>query len=140
MTKDTLIKDIMSTKLISLHPKDKLKRAKEIFQQYDIHHIPVHVMGSVKGIISLGDILFLEGIVTNSFDEFLRTKKYDLATVDEIMTPKPICISSEKHLNDALDIMITRRINALPVTENNILVGLITTYDILRLLKTQINE
>ena len=39
---------ILSKNLKTVHPKDKLIRAKEIFDQYEIHHIPVHVMGDIR--------------------------------------------------------------------------------------------
>ena len=132
---DIPIKNIMSTHLKTLHPKEKLSEAKEIFKQYDIHHIPVQVMGEIRGIISLGDLLFLEGIVTNSFDEFIQTKRMELSTVDEIMTPNPICVDAEILLSEALDILTKHRINALPVLEEGKLAGIITTYDILKYLK-----
>lgn len=126
------VSDIMSRNLKVLHPKSKLISAKEIFEEYDIHHIPVAVMGDVKGIISQGDILFLEGVVNNSFDEFIRTKKYEISTVDEIMTSRPYTIESDKLISEALDIMIEKRVNCLPVKENLDLIGVITNYDILK--------
>ena len=58
MDANITIDKIITRKLKTLHPKDKLIRAKEIFDEYDIHHIPVHVMGDIRGIVSLGDILF----------------------------------------------------------------------------------
>lgn len=132
---DIPIKNIMSTRLKTLHPKEKLSAAKEIFKAYDIHHIPVEVMGEVRGIISLGDLLFLEGVVTNTFDEFIQTKRMELSTVDEIMTTNPICVAAEMMLSEVLDIMTKHRINALPVLDESELVGIITTYDILKYLK-----
>jgi len=137
MTKaNHLVKDLMSQKLITLHPKDKLKRAKEIFDQYKIHHLPVEVMGDVRGIISLGDLLFLEGVVNSSFDEFIRSKQYSHMTVDEVMTSNPYCIDSDKSISEALDILIEKRINALPVKENDKLVGIITHRDLLEHLRS----
>jgi len=138
--KNIPIKEIMSTHLKTLHPKDKMKVAKEIFDNYEIHHIPVHVMGEIKGILSLGDVLFLEGLVNNSFDEFVKNKKYEIMTVDEVMTARPYCIDSEATISEALDIMIDERVNALPVKENNELVGIITSYDLLNHLKELINN
>lgn len=138
MLDDITVDTIMSKNLITLHPKEKLKRAKEIFEEYKIHHIPVEVMGKIRGIISLGDILFLEGMVTTSFDKFLKKKKYEVATVDDIMTSNPICIQDTAMLSEALDVMIIERINAIPVRKEDKLVGLITSYDILKYLKSEI--
>lgn len=139
MNTNIAVKDVMSKNLKVLHPKDKLIRAKEIFNEFDIHHIPVAVMGEVRGIISLGDILFLEGMVSNSFDEFLRTKKYHIATIDEVMTSRPYCINEDDLISDALDIMIEKRINCLPVKKDDELVGVITNFDLIKYFRNTLN-
>ena len=140
MNNNITIEKITSRNLKTLHPKDKLIRAKEIFQEYDIHHIPVHVMGDVRGIISLGDILFLEGIADNTFDDFLKNKKLQLATVDEIMTSRPYCADVDDLLSEVLELMIEKRVNALPVKENDELVGIVTSFDILTYFKNILNN
>ncbi len=132
------INTIMSTNIKVLHPKDKIQRAKEIFDKFDIHHIPIAVMGEIRGIISLGDLLFLEGISNHSFDEFLRKKKYELSTVDEIMTAKPFCLEHDKLLSEAMDIMVEKRINCLPINQNNELVGILTNYDLIKYFRNHI--
>ena len=140
MNNNIKIESIISRNLITLHPKDKLISAKAIFQEYDIHHIPVHVMGDVRGIVSLGDILFLEGFTNNTFDEFLKNKKLQITTVDEIMTARPYCADVDDLLSEVLEVMTEKRVNALPVKENDELVGIITTFDILNYLKKSLNN
>ena len=140
MNANITVDNIISRKLKTLHPKDKLIRAKEIFDEYDIHHIPVHVMGDVRGIVSLGDILFLEGFTTNSFDEFLKNKKFELTTIDEIMTARPYCANTDDLISEVLELMIEKRVNALPVKENDELVGIVTTFDILNYFKKVLNN
>lgn len=134
MKKDVCIKDVMSKKLVTLHPKDKLKRAKDIFKQYDIHHIPVVVMNNIVGIISQGDILYVESVVTHSFDRFIQDKKFELETVDEVMTPNPICTSGDTTVSEVLNIMLDKGINAVPIVENDELIGLVTSQDFLKIL------
>lgn len=131
MNKQTTVKEVMSTKLITLHPKDKLQRAKDIFREYNIHHIPICVMNDIRGILSLGDILYLEGMVLNSFDQFLKDKKSQRTPVEDVMTSNPYCTTSATTLQSAIQIMLDKRVNALPVVDDDELVGLITTHDIL---------
>lgn len=140
MNANIKIESIISRNLKTLHPKDKLIRAKEIFDEFDIHHIPVHVMGDVRGIISLGDILFLEGFTNNTFDEFLKNKKFELSTIDEIMTARPYCANVDDLVSEVLDTMIEKRVNALPVKENDELVGILTTFDILKYFRNVLNN
>lgn len=133
------IREIMSTRLKTLHPKDKLKMAKEYFDTYEIHHIPVQVMDEVRGIISFGDILYLEGLVTNSFDEFIKNKKLETMDVEEVMTKRPYCIEANLRITDALEVMLAKRVNALPVIDNSKLVGIITTRDLLKYMRSTLN-
>ncbi|MFT4534501.1 MAG: CBS domain-containing protein [Saprospiraceae bacterium] len=133
------ISEIMSTSLKTLHPKDKIQSAKDLFDEFDIHHIPVAVMGEVRGIISQGDLLFLEGVASHSFDKFLRKKKYEMSTVDEIMTANPYCIELETKVSEVMDIMIENRINCLLIKKNNELVGMITNFDLIKYFRTKIN-
>lgn len=127
------IKSIMSNKLISLHPKDKIQEAKELFEKYPIHHIPIVVMNKLVGILSLGDILFLsKKPIMSSFDAFIRDQKLSIDAVEEIMTTDIITINSDATINDALEKMINFRVNAIPVIENQELIGLVTSFDILK--------
>ena len=132
------VRDIMSEKLVTLHPKDKLLSAKELFEKYMIHHIPVCVMSDVRGIISLGDILYLEGVVTCSFDEFVKNKKLETLDVDEVMTKRPYLIDGDRDISDALDIMLDKNVNALPVVDEGELVGIVTSYDMMKFLRNKL--
>jgi acetoin utilization protein AcuB len=134
-TTEIPLRKVMSSRLITLHPKDRLSRAKDVFDSYKIHHIPIQVMGQLRGIISLGDLLFLESVATNSFDEFIQAKKLELCTVDAIMTPNPITIEVTASVQSAVSLMLTHRINALPVLDDDgQLVGIVTSRDMLKLL------
>ncbi len=126
------ITKIMSTKLITLHPKDKVKRAKEIFEEFDIRHIPIVVMNKIVGIMSKGDILYLEGIITNGFDKFVRDTHLNSLTIDQVMTNKVVCAKTTQSIDEVIKILIDFKINAIPVVENEELVGLVTTFDILK--------
>jgi len=132
MSLDVPIKDIMSEKLLTLHPKDKLERSMQFFKEYEIHHIPVVVMNEVVGIVSQGDILFLKSLTEDRFDEFYQDNKINIMLVEEIMTANPICVEYGASLGRAVDLMTENRINALPVTEGKELRGLLTTHDILK--------
>ncbi len=138
--KDQSIKTIMSDKLVTLHPKDKLQRAKDIFKTYDLHHIPIVVMNKVVGILSKGDILYLESIVTNSFDKFIQDHKFRIDSVEEVMTRDPYCKESSSSIADVLNLMISKRVNAVPITESGELIGLVTSFDFLKLVDKHFNE
>ena len=134
----TRLADLMTKNPLTLHPKDKIQRAIDLFDDLEIHHIPVVIMNEVVGIISEGDILFAaKSFISNSFQDFLRERKLSIDAVEEVMTSPVTCVQQDETLEHALEIMLARRVNALPVLEDKALVGLLTTYDILKALKNQ---
>ena len=136
--KEGLVKDIMQQKVITLHPKDHLVRAKEVFEEYDIHHIPIVVMDRVVGIVSMGDIIVLEGLTTNSFDKFIKERTFFQITMDEIMTKRVVCIDAGETITKAVKMLLEYRVNALPVLQDDMLVGIITHRDLLRVLQDKL--
>lgn len=132
--KNTIIKDVMSVSPITLHPKDKISRAKEIFKSYRIHHIPVAINSKIVGIISLGDMLAKENRTYDHMLEVEAVKNISMLTVDEIMTKNPVTKSSSEELHLALKIMNEKRINCIPIEDDGKLVGILTSYDIIEFL------
>lgn len=132
--KNTLITDLMSDHLLTLHPKDKIQRAKEIFTSYRIHHIPIVVNSTLVGILSLGDILAKENKTHSHMLQVESMKNISMLTIDEVMTQNPISISSTSPIVDGLKIMNTKRINCLPIVDDGQLVGILTSSDVLKFL------
>ena len=56
------------------------------------------------------------------------------------MTARPYCADVDDLLSEVLEVMTEKRVNALPVKENDELVGIITTFDILNYLKKSLNN
>lgn len=135
------VKEFMRKSPITLHPKDDISKAKDLFAKMDIHHLPVVVNNKITGIISLGDLLFLEIIESRNMDKFLATANVGVSKIDDIMTINTICINEKENMKTALKLMIDKRINCLPVI-NDIqdMVGLITTTDILLFIKNKITN
>jgi CBS domain-containing protein len=59
--------------------------------------------------------------------------------IRSIMTKAPVTVSPESTLSDVLDLFKKRRVHHLPVTKNNKLVGLVTTYDLWKFNQQQEN-
>jgi len=139
--KDQKVAEVMSASIISLNPKEPISRAVEIFNEYNIHHIPIVIVNEVVGIISQGDVLNFCG-KENRLDQVKsfvlgNVKLDDNSTIEEIMTQNPITISPEDSIGKMVEKLLMYRINALPVTVDNKLKGIITTHDILRLINNQ---
>ena len=51
------IKHIMSERVLTLHPKEKINIAYELCNLHKIHHLPITVHKKVVGMISIGDLV-----------------------------------------------------------------------------------
>ncbi|MPR36809.1 CBS domain-containing protein [Salmonirosea aquatica] len=56
-SRDTLIKDVMTSKVITVETEQKLQECMEIMSERHIRHLPVTKAGKLVGIISINDIV-----------------------------------------------------------------------------------
>ena len=52
--------------------------------------------------------------------------------VSDIMNQKPVTIEANKELGDVIDLMNRKNVNRIPVTDNGIIVGIITRKDVIK--------
>ncbi|MCB0617181.1 MAG: CBS domain-containing protein [Saprospiraceae bacterium] len=129
------ISTIMTTNLITVNPKDPLTTVKEVFEKHKIHHIPVVRFKTIVGIVSKTDFLhFLRGFSKSDDDRFIDEARLKAYTVDEIMTTGMAKVESTDRINVALEVFKVNMFHAIPVVDNGELVGIVTTYDIIRAL------
>ena len=127
------VRSIMSSKLLTVNPKDKLVGVKEIFDNHNIHHIPVVRYKEIVGLISKTDFLhFLRGFNSNSEDRFINEARLRAYCAEDIMTDHLATIGPDERINVALEIFKENLFHALPVVDGEELVGMLTTLDIIR--------
>ncbi len=132
------VKTIMSTNLLTVNPADKLTLVKEIFDDHNIHHLPVVRFKELIGIISKTDFLhFLRGFSPNDEDRFVNYARLRAYTAEDIMTKGLAKLDPDDRINVALDIFLVNRFHAIPVVKNEELVGILTTYDIIKTLSSE---
>ena len=57
LSKDTAVREIMTTSVVSVHPDDDIEECMELFTDKRVRHLPVIEKGKVVGIVSIGDIV-----------------------------------------------------------------------------------
>ena len=117
------ISSIMTKDLMTLRPDSTLTDIKELFINHRIHHIPI-----------VDDNQALMGLVT-TFDLFklnVEHKDYDRIKVGAIMTKKLAVLSPEDKIGSAAELFLLNRFHAVPLVKEGKLVGLCTTFDVLK--------
>ena len=128
------VKSIMTTELITVNPEDKLTVIKELFDTHNIHHIPVVRYKKLIGLVSKTDFnYFMRGFNRNEEDRFVNEARMRAYKAEDIMTTGLAKLNPEDRINVALEIFLVNRFHAIPVVhEDSELVGIVTTFDIIK--------
>lgn len=129
------VRELMTKKVITLSPEDKIDRVFFLLNFERIRHLPVVDRGKVVGMVSDRDLKRTMGTlkkripVSKGDDITVVIKSRQVRT---IMNRGIISTAPNAPASEAAAIMAKRKIGALPVIENGKLVGIISTNDILR--------
>ncbi len=133
MNIQTPLSKIMTTRIITVSAEDTVTKVKTIFEENNFHHLPVtNAADELLGIISREDFLKLSyHLSLNTGGKTFTEKWYSSTKAEEVMTKYPVSLDPEDTVGLAADIFLANKFHALPVVENNQLVGIVTTHDIL---------
>lgn len=134
-TSETRIREVMTTAVKTLDPRDGLDRAQDLMVEHRIRHLPVVTTdGRVVGVVSRGD-LFPQGLAgALGYGAVAQRKLLHVIEVKEVMSQPPLTVPPDARVWDAGTVMLERKIGCLPVVENGQLVGIVTEGDLLRCL------
>jgi CBS domain-containing membrane protein len=134
------VSTIMSKDLVKLTIKDDLTKAESLFKHYKIRHIPVVNGATIIGMLSYTDLLRISfADAVDDDEEIVDTTVYNMFTVEQVMAKKLVTISPDTTIKEAAEILAKKEFHALPVCEDHILVGIITTTDLIKYLINQYN-
>lgn len=135
------VKAVMTTDLYVAQKDTIVKEINLVIDRENIHHIPVvDADNRFLGIISKSDILLLKDWGTKKGLSGAERKNVFMLTSNlaaDLMETNVVTVGPEDNLGKCIQIFRENYFHALPVVdEENILVGLITTYDLLMLAYT----
>ncbi|MFA7445380.1 MAG: CBS domain-containing protein [Flavobacteriaceae bacterium] len=135
------VDSIMSTNLIKLNVTDTLAKAEQLFRENKIRHIPVMDGSQIIGMLSYTDLLRISFAETiDDEDQIIDVTVYEVFTIEQVMAKKLVYIRPDTLIKEAAEILATREFHALPVVENGLLVGIVTTTDLIKYLLNCIEE
>ena len=130
----------MSKDLVTVSGSDTLSQIDRIFRTKRIHHIPVIDQDLLIGIISKFDYQFFRrgGGTNQANDAKYETLRLKMHSASDIMTTGIATLSSTDRIATALEVFKENPFHSIPIVDDNKLVGLLTTYDLLLLLDTPV--
>jgi acetoin utilization protein AcuB len=128
-----LVQDVMQTKLFTVTPETTLPEALRLTGQRGVRHLPVLDGDRLVGILSDRDLKRATASPATSLEAHELNYLLDRVRVREFMTGAVITIGPMFPIEDAARLMVLEKIGALPVTDRERLVGLVTETDVLGL-------
>jgi acetoin utilization protein AcuB len=128
-----LVKDIMQRDVMTVTPDTRLSPVLRLLQPRGFRHVPVVDHGTLVGIISDRDVKQAMVSATSTTGTREGEALLDRLTAGQIMSRTVVTIGPTNSVEEAARVMVTRQISALPVTEGDRLVGIVTDTDVLRL-------
>jgi CBS domain-containing protein len=116
-----LVGELMTRGVISVRADDRLAIARDSLRTNGVHHLLVMNGEHVEGVLSMRDL----------------AGKADDTFVNDVMTRNVATIEAGASLRKAASLMIRGTTGCLPVTENGIVAGIITTTDLMKVLNAE---
>lgn len=118
----------MTKKVVFVSPEQNLLDVKHIYEKKKWHHhIPVLENERLVGMVSLVDFMYnIVGAGMNDDHEVYKKLK-----VKDIMTQKPFYLTTKSSVEDVAKVLSTQYYHAVPILEDDKLVGIVSTADII---------
>ncbi|MBZ9777726.1 CBS domain-containing protein [Psychroflexus sp. CAK8W] len=136
--KTTPIHKLMTRNLVKLNLEDTLTKAESLFKSNKIRHLPVVKGDKIVGMLSYNDLLRISfADATDDDGDTVETTVYDMFSLEQVMSKQVSFVKASDDIEVAAELFTTKDFHALPVLENDKLVGIVTTTDMIRFYNTK---
>ena len=135
MLEDVLVREWMTSPVISVPPGTLISHAHQIMKDNGIRRLMVMQDKHIAGIITIGDIREASPSDATTLSIWELNYLWAQLTVDKIMSRKVITVRADQPLIDAAQLMLDNKISGLPVLDaQGDVTGVVTESDIFRML------
>ena len=127
--KTNSIIEVMTKNVVCVTPNQYLLDVKHIYEKEKFHHhIPVEEDGELVGMVSLIDFMYnISGAGISD-----KNTVYKKLKVKNIMTQNPFYLTTNAAIEDVVKVLAEGNYHAVPVLENDKIVGIVSTTDIIK--------
>lgn len=128
------VQESMSKFVISLEVEDTLLEAHMIMKELNCRHLPIVTRRKLIGILSDRDVLKYGNLKNENLI-------FPKGNVTHFMSTDVVSVYKDCQVAHAVDLMLSHKIDCLPITgDDGELVGIVTSTDLLELLKFKDHE
>lgn len=137
MLETVLVKEWMTSPVISVSPTTSISAAHQIMKEKGIRRLPVLENGALVGIVTIGDVREASPSDATTLSIWELNYLWSQLTVEKVMTRKVLTVRPDTTIIDAAQVMLENKVSGLPVVDSDgQLVGMITESDVFRMLVT----
>ena len=129
------VKEVMCKNVVSVSPTERIVHARRQMLEAHIGRLPVVEDEKLVGMVTSKDLMraFIE--FRKSVPEKYQKSQIKDLLVEDIMSSNPVFVSKDMPITEISNIIMETGFNGLPVVEDDVVVGIITQTDILRLIE-----
>lgn len=138
MKKRVPVTEIMTKNVLTLNTKDNLDKAEELFKKNKIRHLPITSGKKVVGMLSYTDLMrisFADAVGDDEHD--VDTTVYNMFSIEQVMAKNVVSVTAQTTIQEVAEFLSNKEFHALPVVDNEELVGIVTTTDLIKYLLAQ---
>ncbi len=132
MDPNVLLSEIMTPMPVTVESNTALTEISRVFEENAFHHIPVVDGGSLVGIISRQDFLRFEHALSIDWSGRMQLPgTFQDFVAGDFMTEYPLSLAPDDTVGLAADIFLSNKFHAVPIIEDEMLVGIVTAHDLI---------
>lgn len=117
------VSTIMTTKLITLSPEDKLSMAAHLLTTKRIHHLPIVLGRRLVGLLTTHDLYRI----------MQENPDFENIQIKEVMTTRLATLGPNDKVGTVAEVLLQNLFHALPIVDaKENLLGLVTSFDLLK--------
>jgi len=125
------VQQFMTSKVITVSPNENILNAMNIMKTKHINRLPVVSNGKLVGLVTDGDLRAASPSPVTTLSKFEMNELLSKISIIDVAKKKVITCTPDTLIEDAALLMREHKIGALPVMEQDKIVGIITQNDIL---------
>ena len=123
---------IMQRKVLTVSPDDRVVHARRIMITQNIARLPVMEEKRLVGIISDMEIAFAFASLKKAFSLGKQKHQLDELLVKDVMRSPVLWTTPSRSIYDTAQMMLKHNVGALPIMENDVLIGMVTRTDVIK--------
>jgi acetoin utilization protein AcuB len=131
---------IMTRTVVTVTPRDPVRRAAELLEDLEIRHLPVVDEGRLVGVVSDRDLREYRLPLDDELEDPEYADALMATPIEEMMNRQVISLEPTESLTTAVDLILEYGIGAIPVVDKTgRLEGILSYVDILKALRPSLD-